>query len=161
MYYREMRSPSLAELRLLKGTTHLAGIAIEKAQLEERLREAQKMEAFGQLAGGIAHDFNNILTAIKGNVSLLKTAGLTEGEQAAATDEISDAADRAASLTRHLLTFSRRRLMQPQALDLNEVVGRGGKNAKAIDRRTHRFRNRLCRRRPCRCMRMRACWNRF
>src|ERR1700730_14829129 len=122
MYYREVRSPSLAELRLLKGTTHLAGIAIEKAQLEERVREAQKMEAFGQLAGGIAHDFNNVLTAIKGNVSMLQTAGLTEAERAAATDEISDAADRAASLTRHLLTFSRRRLMQPQALDLNEVV---------------------------------------
>jgi two-component system, cell cycle sensor histidine kinase and response regulator CckA len=122
MYYREVRSPSRAELRLLKGTTHLAGIAIEKAQLEERLREAQKMEAFGQLAGGIAHDFNNVLTAIKGNVSMLQTAGLTEAERAAATDEISDAADRATSLTRHLLTFSRRRLMQPQALDLNEVV---------------------------------------
>jgi signal transduction histidine kinase/CheY-like chemotaxis protein len=122
MYYREVRSPSPAELRLVKGTTHLAGIAIEKAQLEERLREAQKMEAFGQLAGGIAHDFNNVLTAIKGNVSMLQTGGLTEAERAAATDEISEAADRAASLTRHLLTFSRRRLMQPQALDLNEVV---------------------------------------
>ena len=122
MYYREVRSPSRAELQLLKGTRHLAGIAIEKAQLEERLREAQKMEAFGQLAGGIAHDFNNILTAIKGNVSLLQIDGLSEGEQAAVTNEISDATDRAASLTRHLLTFSRRRLMQPQALDLNEVV---------------------------------------
>jgi two-component system cell cycle sensor histidine kinase/response regulator CckA len=122
MYYREVRSPSRAELGLLKGTTHLAGIAIEKAQLEERLREAQKMEAFGQLAGGIAHDFNNVLTAIKGNVSMLQAAGLTEAEREAATDEISVAADRATSLTRHLLTFSRRRLMQPQALDLNEVV---------------------------------------
>jgi len=122
MYYREVRSPSRAELQSLKATTHLAGIAIEKALLEERLRESQKMEAFGQLAGGIAHDFNNILTAIKGNVSLLKMEGLSAREQAAVTDEISQAADRAASLTRHLLTFSRRRLMQPQALDLNEIV---------------------------------------
>jgi signal transduction histidine kinase/CheY-like chemotaxis protein len=122
MYYREVRSPSRAELQSLKATTHLAGIAIEKALLEEQLRESQKMEAFGQLAGGIAHDFNNILTAIKGNVSLLKMEGLSAREQAAVTDEISHAADRAASLTRHLLTFSRRRLMQPQALDLNEIV---------------------------------------
>jgi two-component system cell cycle sensor histidine kinase/response regulator CckA len=123
MYYREVRSPNRAELQLTRATTHLAGIAIEKAQLEERLREAQKMEAFGQLAGGIAHDFNNILTAIKGNVSLLQVdGGLSEPERAAVTNEISDAADRAASLTRHLLTFSRRRLMQPQALDLNQIV---------------------------------------
>lgn len=122
MYYREVRSPSRAELQLLKGTTHLAGIAIQKAQLEERLRQAQKMEAFGQLAGGIAHDFNNVLTAIKGNVSLLQTTKLSESERTAITSEISDAADRAASLTRQLLSFSRRRLMQPQALDLNEVV---------------------------------------
>jgi two-component system, cell cycle sensor histidine kinase and response regulator CckA len=122
MYYREVRSPSRAELRLLKSTTHLAGIAIEKAQLEERLRQAQKMEAFGQLAGGIAHDFNNVLTAIKGNVSLLQATKLSDSERTAITNEISDAADRAASLTRHLLSFSRRRLMQSQALDLNEVV---------------------------------------
>src|ERR1700751_6260252 len=122
MYYREVRSPSRAELRLLKATTHFAGIAIEKARLEERLRQVQKMEAFGQLAGGIAHDFNNVLTAIKGNLSLLQTAQLSESERTTITNEISDAADRAASLTRHLMSFSRRRLMQPQAIDLNEVV---------------------------------------
>jgi two-component system, cell cycle sensor histidine kinase and response regulator CckA len=122
MYYREVRSPSRAELRLLKAATHFAGIAIEKAQLEERLRQVQKMEAFGQLAGGIAHDFNNVLTAIKGNLSLLQTAQLSESERTTITNEISDAADRAASLTRHLMSFSRRRLMQPQAIDLNEVV---------------------------------------
>jgi two-component system, cell cycle sensor histidine kinase and response regulator CckA len=122
MYYREVRSPSRAELRLVKGTTHLAGIAIEKAQLEERLRQAQKMEAFGQLVGGIAHDFNNVLTAIKGNVSLLQTERLSESEQKTIANEISDAADRATSLTRHLLTFSRRRLTQTELLDLNQVV---------------------------------------
>jgi two-component system, cell cycle sensor histidine kinase and response regulator CckA len=122
MYYREVRSPSRAELRLLKATTHFAGIAIEKAQLEERLRQVQKMEAFGQLAGGIAHDFNNVLTAIKGNLSLLQTGQLSDSERTTITNEISDAADRAASLTRHLMSFSRRRLMQPQAIDLNEVV---------------------------------------
>jgi two-component system, cell cycle sensor histidine kinase and response regulator CckA len=122
MYYREVRSPGRAELRLLKATTHFAGIAIEKAQLEERLRQVQKMEAFGQLAGGIAHDFNNVLTAIKGNLSLLQTVQLSESERTTITNEIADAADRAASLTRHLMSFSRRGLMQPQAIDLNEVV---------------------------------------
>jgi two-component system, cell cycle sensor histidine kinase and response regulator CckA len=122
MYYREVRTPSRAELRLVKSTTHLAGIAIEKAQLEERLRQAQKMEAFGQLAGGIAHDFNNVLTAIKGNVSLLQTKRLSGSERKTITNEISEAADRATSLTRHLLTFSRRRLTQTEPLDLNEVV---------------------------------------
>jgi signal transduction histidine kinase/CheY-like chemotaxis protein len=122
MYYREVRSPSRTELRLVKGTTHLAGIAIEKAQLEDRLRQAQKMEAFGQLAGGIAHDFNNVLTAIKGNVSLLQTDLLSESERKIIANEISDAADRATSLTRHLLTFSRRRLTQTEVLDLNQVV---------------------------------------
>src|SRR6202007_895549 len=95
---------------------------IERAQLEERLRQVQKMEAFGQLAGGIAHDFNNVLTAIKGNLSLLQTAQLSESERTTITKEISDAADRAASLTRHLLRFAARELMQPQAIDLNEVV---------------------------------------
>ena len=122
MYYREVRAPSRAEMRLVHGTTHLAGIAIERAQLEDRLRQAQKMEAFGQLAGGIAHDFNNILTAIMGNVSLLQSGELSESERNSATTEISTAADRAASLTRRLLTFSRRRPMQPEELDLNETV---------------------------------------
>lgn len=122
MYYREVRSPSRAELRSVKGTTHLAGIAIEKAQLEERLRQAQKMEVFGQLTGGIAHDFNNVLTAIKGNVSLLQTKKLSESERKTITNEISDAADRATSLTQHLLAFGRRRLTQTEPLDLNEVV---------------------------------------
>jgi len=122
MYYREVRSPSRAELRLVKGTTHLAGIAIEKAQLEERLRQAQKMEAFGQLTGGIAHDFNNVLTAIKGNVSLLQTKKLSDSERTTITNEIADAADRAARLTQHLLSFSRRRLTQTEPLNLHEVV---------------------------------------
>jgi two-component system cell cycle sensor histidine kinase/response regulator CckA len=122
MYYREIRTPSRTEMGLLESVTHLAGIAIERKQLEERLRQAQKMEAFGQLAGGIAHDFNNVLTVIKGNASLLLEGRLSPAEQASATAEIAFAADRATSLTRHLLTFGRRRLMQPQDLDLNEVV---------------------------------------
>jgi two-component system cell cycle sensor histidine kinase/response regulator CckA len=122
MYYREVRAPTRTEIQLIESTTHLAGIGIERQLLEERLRQAQKMEALGQLAGGIAHDFNNILTVIKGNASLLRTGQLSRTEQACAAAEIAAAADRAASLTRHLLTFGRRQLMEPQNLDLNAVV---------------------------------------
>ena len=90
---------------------------------EERLRQVQKLDAVGRLAGGIAHDFNNILTAISGNsLLLLEEPGLPdivyEGLR-----EIDDAAGRAASLTRHLLAFSRNQVLRPQALDLNGVIG--------------------------------------
>ncbi|HTI99588.1 MAG TPA: ATP-binding protein [Dongiaceae bacterium] len=90
-------------------------------QLEAQFLQSQKMEAFGQLAGGVAHDFNNILTIIQGNVSLLKSE-TTPAERTTALDEIAAAADRAANLTRQLLTFSHRRRLQPRPLDLNEVV---------------------------------------
>jgi two-component system cell cycle sensor histidine kinase/response regulator CckA len=80
------------------------------------------MESVGQLAGGIAHDFNNILTVIQGHTSLLGMAGgLSERAQESA-QQIGLAAERAANLTRQLLTFSRRQIMQPKNLDLNEVV---------------------------------------
>lgn len=94
----------------------------ERKQLEIQLRQSQKMQAFGQLAAGVAHDFNNILTVIQGNVSLLQMGSLTPEEQASANAEIFRAAQRAANLTRQLLTFSRRQPMQPQDLDLNEIV---------------------------------------
>ncbi|MGA9780330.1 MAG: PAS domain S-box protein [Verrucomicrobiia bacterium] len=91
-------------------------------QLEEQLRQSQKMEAIGQLAGGVAHDFNNILTVIQGHASLLSAANLGElaGKSA---DQIVQAAERAAQLTRQLLTFSRRQLIQPKRLDVNKIVG--------------------------------------
>ena len=94
----------------------------ERKQLEAQLRQSQKMEAFGQLAAGVAHDFNNILTVIQGNVSLLQMGQLSPADQASANAEIFRAAQRAANLTRQLLTFSRRQPMQPKDLDLNEVV---------------------------------------
>ncbi|MGQ0562235.1 MAG: PAS domain S-box protein [Gemmatimonadota bacterium] len=92
-----------------------------KNQLEAQLRQAQRMEAVGRLAGGIAHDFNNLLTAIKGHAELLQNElGPAAGPD---IEEIGQAADRAAALTRQLLAFSRQQLLQMQVLDLNAVVG--------------------------------------
>jgi PAS domain S-box-containing protein len=91
-------------------------------RLEDQLRHSQKMEAIGQLAGGVAHDFNNILTVIHGHASLLAAGANLAGPLARCAQQIGQAADRAAGLTRQLLTFSRRQVMQPRQLDLNEVV---------------------------------------
>jgi PAS domain S-box-containing protein len=104
------------------GVVHCyAGDITERQNLEAQLRQVQKMESVGQLAGGVAHDFNNILTVIQGHTSLLGMLELPE-EAADSARQISLAADRAANLTRQLLTFSRRQILQPKQLDLNEVV---------------------------------------
>ena len=94
----------------------------DRHRLEEQLRQAQKMESVGRLAGGIAHDFNNLLTAIRGYAELLL---LDLDEDAAAREsaaQIARAAERAAALTSQLLAFSRKQVLRPQSLDLNEVV---------------------------------------
>jgi signal transduction histidine kinase/DNA-binding response OmpR family regulator len=93
----------------------------ERKSLEDRLRQAQKMEAVGQLAGGIAHDFNNLLTAIHGYAELLR-ASAPDAAAISDLEEIVRAADRATSLTRQLLAFSRQQVLQPVFLDLNNVV---------------------------------------
>ena len=91
-------------------------------RLEEQLRQSQKMDAIGQLAGGVAHDFNNILTVIHGHASLLLAGGALTGVSARSAQQISQAAGRAASLTRQLLAFSRRQVIQLRQLDMKEVV---------------------------------------
>ena len=94
----------------------------ERQQLEEQLRQSQKMEALGRLAGGVAHDFNNLLTIIKGHSDLLLDWLKTSEASYKSCEQIHKAADRAASLTRQLLAFSRRQVLQPKVLDLNVLV---------------------------------------
>ena len=99
----------------------------ERLSLEGQLRQAQKMEAVGQLAGGVAHDFNNLLTIVQGHVSLLLSRGDLNGEAHESLHQVLAAADRAANLTRQLLTFSRKQVIQLQRLDVNEIISRVAK----------------------------------
>jgi two-component system cell cycle sensor histidine kinase/response regulator CckA len=89
---------------------------------EDQLRQAQKMEAVGQLAGGIAHDFNNLLMAIMSNAELAALELTTSTAASSHIDEIKSASRRARSLTQQLLAFSRKQMLQPRVLDLNAVV---------------------------------------
>jgi nitrogen-specific signal transduction histidine kinase len=93
----------------------------ERVHLEAQLRNAQQMEAIGRLAGGVAHDFNNILSIIMGYGELLLRTALDDRARNG-VEQIRRAADRAASLTQQLLAFSRKQVLQPKVLDLNEAV---------------------------------------
>ena len=94
----------------------------ERARTEDVLRQSQKMEALGQLAGGIAHDFNNLLTVIRGYVECLNLEVAENPAMLAGLHEIDIAAERAAKLTAQMLMFSRKRRLQPLALNLNELI---------------------------------------
>ncbi|HUX34708.1 MAG TPA: response regulator [Gemmatimonadaceae bacterium] len=96
----------------------------ERVQLEAELRQAQKMEAVGRLAGGVAHDFNNVLTAIVGGTEFLAERFADDAEATVELDAIARAAERATSLTRHLLAFSRQQVMQSESASLNDVAER-------------------------------------
>lgn len=96
----------------------------EKARLEEQLLQAQKMESIGRLAGGIAHDFNNLLTGISGNILLAMLDLNPEGSIYAALSDAVEAAKSATALTRQLLAFSRKQIIEPKVVDLNELIER-------------------------------------
>jgi PAS domain S-box-containing protein len=94
----------------------------ERARLQEQLQQALKMEAVGRLAGGIAHDFNNLLTTITGNLELARMELPPNDPLGHNLEEMHQAAERAAGLTRQLLAFSRRQIIEPKVVDLNELV---------------------------------------
>jgi signal transduction histidine kinase/ActR/RegA family two-component response regulator len=93
-----------------------------REQAEEALRHAQKMEAVGRLAGGVAHDFNNLLMVIRGQAALTQNSVAPSSSLSRELGEIVKAADRASSLTRKLLAFGRKQVLQPRVLDLNALV---------------------------------------
>jgi len=94
----------------------------EKEAAEAQFRQAQKMDAVGQLTGGIAHDFNNILTVITGTIGILAEAVAEDPQLSAIAKMIDDAAERGASLTKHLLAFARKQPLQPREVDINALV---------------------------------------
>jgi signal transduction histidine kinase len=125
--FEEMETMVAARTQELQSANERLQIEMAaRERSEEALRQSQKMEALGQLAGGIAHDFNNLLTVMRGNVSSLLTEGNQPAEALIALQEISAAAERGAQLTSQILTFSRKREMHPQELDLNQVVHQVG-----------------------------------
>jgi signal transduction histidine kinase/CheY-like chemotaxis protein len=111
------------ETSLIKMTSGLYGKEImTRKKLEEQLIQSRKMEALGRLAGGVAHDFNNVLTAIMGNDEFLLRGLYREDPLYANAQGIMKAAESAAGLTRQLLAFSRKQILQPQVLNLNAVI---------------------------------------
>ena len=128
------------------GSSHMSGLVrdiTERTQLELELRQSQKMEAIGQLAGGIAHDFNNLLTVIQGNSDLALDGLDPSSPSHADLCEIKRAAMSAAALTKQLLAFGRRQVLQPRPIELRTVTLESREHVEPSHRRQHRARARV------------------
>jgi len=126
-WYLTMKVPSRDASGAITGLIGISRNITDRKQLEEQLRQAQKMEAVGQLAGGVAHDFNNLLTVIIGFSEVLRADAAAQPALLESVNAIDDAAGRAARLTRQLLAFSRKTLLQPKILDLNATISDTGR----------------------------------
>jgi len=111
------------DVQFLLAVAGVIGITVERLKLGEQLRQSQKMESIGQLAAGVAHDFNNMLTIIQGHTSALLARPTLPTDVLDPIQAVYFATERAAGLTRQLLMFSRKNVMQVRPLDLREVVG--------------------------------------
>ncbi|MDX1648536.1 MAG: ATP-binding protein [Myxococcota bacterium] len=116
--------PTEEDVTFVETVAGILGAVIEHGQAEDRLRHAQKMEVVGQLAGGVAHDFNNLLTSILSSAALAARSLPPGRPEHALLDEVRSAGELAALLTRQLLAFSRRQVLQNERLRLDEVVER-------------------------------------
>jgi signal transduction histidine kinase len=121
-WFRMTADPTVDEQGARTGTVHILTDVTRRKELEDQLRQGQKLEAIGRLAGGVAHDFNNLLTAITGNAALLLQRLPPQGPESELAVVIERAAWRAAELTRQLLGFSRRTLLWLKPTDLNDAV---------------------------------------
>jgi PAS domain S-box-containing protein len=119
-----MAELSIASLKTRSGFVFNAFVRdlTDRIAAEDRIRQAEKMEAMGQLTGGIAHDFNNILTVITGTIEILADAVKGEPQLAAITRMIDEAASRGADLTQHLLAFARKQPLEPKVTDVNTLI---------------------------------------
>jgi PAS domain S-box-containing protein len=106
----------------VKAVAYALSDITERNKLEQQLRQAQKMDAIGQLTGGVAHDFNNMLTVITGTIDILAQGVADEPELSAIAKLISEAADRGAELTSHLLAFARKQPLQPRPTDIRQLA---------------------------------------
>ena len=115
-------APILGAAGRYEGSLAMIADITDRKHLEQQVRHAQKMEAIGRLAGGIAHDFNNLLSVVLSYSSLLLADLRPEDPMRSDLEEIQTAGERARNLTRQLLTFSRQQVVQPEVLDLNQVI---------------------------------------
>ncbi len=122
LFSREPRQPDDGLLHLVAGLSQQIGQFFQRRRLEEQLFQSRKMETVGKLAGGIAHEFNSLMTAIIGQSEMLLDDLPRDNALSKNAREIREAADRAAVLTRQLLAYGRKQILQPEALDLNAIL---------------------------------------